>query len=246
MAKKQLILVLCIIVVIAVILLALLYTGQEEGDVIRDRDNDGYNDDIDAFPDDPNEWVDADGDGIGDNSDAFPLDSNETQDNDHDGIGGYTDLIDWGNGGLWFSVDGCTVFPNIDETGDIPDPYFIFKIDLESDGDWDFSWESEVFVDYEGSIGTSIKYDVRDDLEKVTFTIEVWDKDQYTSDEMMDYSSSPGRYWEIHDIILKGSQYNETEHQPFGQSFEYSGLDDGDSNENDCSILYSIWACEIE
>jgi uncharacterized repeat protein (TIGR01451 family) len=35
-----------------------------------DDDNDGYNDDVDAFPLDPSEWVDADGDGIGDNADS--------------------------------------------------------------------------------------------------------------------------------------------------------------------------------
>src|SRR5690606_18941769 len=34
-----------------------------------DRDGDGFNDDVDAFPDDASEWADMDGDGIGDNSD---------------------------------------------------------------------------------------------------------------------------------------------------------------------------------
>ena len=38
-----------------------------------DRDGDGYPDDVDAFPDDPNEWQDSDGDGTGDNSDPYPL-----------------------------------------------------------------------------------------------------------------------------------------------------------------------------
>jgi hypothetical protein len=34
-----------------------------------DRDGDGLPDDQDAFPDDPNEWLDTDGDGIGNNAD---------------------------------------------------------------------------------------------------------------------------------------------------------------------------------
>lgn len=34
-----------------------------------DTDGDGYNDDVDAFPADPTEWVDVDGDGLGDNAD---------------------------------------------------------------------------------------------------------------------------------------------------------------------------------
>lgn len=42
-----------------------------------DQDKDGYPDDIDAFPTDPNEWSDLDGDGLGDNSDP---------DKDGDGI----------------------------------------------------------------------------------------------------------------------------------------------------------------
>ena len=43
-----------------------------------DSDGDGYNDDVDVFPDDENEWIDSDNDGIGDNSDGFPYDKNLT------------------------------------------------------------------------------------------------------------------------------------------------------------------------
>ena len=42
-----------------------------------DDDNDGYDDDYDAFPLDPTEWVDHDGDGTGDNADT---------DDDNDGV----------------------------------------------------------------------------------------------------------------------------------------------------------------
>ena len=35
-----------------------------------DRDNDGHDNDSDAFPDDATEWADFDGDGIGDNKDT--------------------------------------------------------------------------------------------------------------------------------------------------------------------------------
>ncbi|MDA7736533.1 gliding motility-associated C-terminal domain-containing protein [Flavobacteriaceae bacterium] len=40
------------------------------GFVNLDRDGDGYPNNLDAFPDDPNEWSDLDNDGIGDNSDT--------------------------------------------------------------------------------------------------------------------------------------------------------------------------------
>lgn len=58
---------------------------------LNDRDNDGREDSLDAFPDDPNEWEDSDDDGVGNNSDAFPYDPTETADADGDGIGDNTD-----------------------------------------------------------------------------------------------------------------------------------------------------------
>jgi len=65
------------IVGIIVILLTIGLTGC----IDTDSDNDGYNDDVDAFPDDETEWMDSDNDGVGDNSDGFPYDSNLTQKN---------------------------------------------------------------------------------------------------------------------------------------------------------------------
>ena len=59
----------------------------------RDTDNDGVEDDADAFPSDPNEWNDTDSDGVGDNSDAFPNDANETMDSDGDGVGNNEDAF---------------------------------------------------------------------------------------------------------------------------------------------------------
>ena len=50
-----------------------------------DSDGDGYNDNIDKFPDNPNEWKDSDDDGTGDNSDDFPNDECATNDMDDDG-----------------------------------------------------------------------------------------------------------------------------------------------------------------
>ena len=54
--------------------------GDSDGDgtpdaLDKDRDNDGVNDNQDAFPDDPNESRDSDGDGLGDNAD--PDDDND-------------------------------------------------------------------------------------------------------------------------------------------------------------------------
>jgi len=56
-----------------------------------DTDGDGYNDDVDEFPNDSDEWEDSDGDGVGDNSDEFPNDSDEWEDSDGDGVGDNSD-----------------------------------------------------------------------------------------------------------------------------------------------------------
>jgi hypothetical protein len=56
-----------------------------------DSDNDGVNDDEDAFPNDDSETVDTDNDGTGDNADAFPNDASETADSDNDGVGDNAD-----------------------------------------------------------------------------------------------------------------------------------------------------------
>ena len=62
-------------------------------DYVNDNDGDGFNDDIDVFPNDSSEWIDTDSDGIGDNSDAFPLESSETLDSDSDGVGDNLDIF---------------------------------------------------------------------------------------------------------------------------------------------------------
>ena len=56
-----------------------------------DADNDGVEDDDDAFPLDSTESADTDGDGIGDNADVFPSDPSESTDTDGDGIGDNSD-----------------------------------------------------------------------------------------------------------------------------------------------------------
>ena len=63
-----------------------------------DYDNDGVNNEDDAFPYDPSESMDTDGDGWGDNSDVFPEDDTEWLDTDGDGIGDNADTDYDGDG----------------------------------------------------------------------------------------------------------------------------------------------------
>jgi hypothetical protein len=72
----------------------------------QDDDGDGYMDPMDAFPQEPNEWLDTDRDGIGDNADldddndgvpdtedAFPMERYESRDSDSDGVGDNQDAF---------------------------------------------------------------------------------------------------------------------------------------------------------
>jgi len=71
--KKFLAMIIVVILLIAAIAGSIFFMNSPGPD----RDGDGIPDDEDAFPNDPNEWLDTDGDGIGDNEDT---------DDDGDGI----------------------------------------------------------------------------------------------------------------------------------------------------------------
>jgi beta-glucanase (GH16 family) len=110
-----------------------------------DSDNDGVNDDLDVFPNDPNEQFDTDADGIGnnadpdddndgvaDNADAFPEDSSESIDTDGDGIGNNADTDDDGDG----VSDSIDAFPlDISETLDTDNDGVGNNADTDDDGD---------------------------------------------------------------------------------------------------------------
>ena len=99
---------------------------------VPDSDGDGIRDDVDDFPNNPNETVDTDGDGVGDNSDMFPNDPNETIDSDGDGIGDNSDMfpndpyetIDSDGDGIG---DNSDMFPS--------DPYETTDTDMDGVGD---------------------------------------------------------------------------------------------------------------
>lgn len=82
-----------------------------------DTDNDGVNDEWDAFPHHASESVDTDNDGVGDNADAFPLDDSETLDSDGDGIGNNSDPDD-DNDGVPDSADKLPFDPQYSADAD--------------------------------------------------------------------------------------------------------------------------------
>jgi len=115
-----------------------------------DRDGDGIENTLDAFPDDATETADTDGDGVGDNADAFPNDATETDDSDGDGVGDHadafpndaTETVDSDGDGVG---DNADTFPNdaaesVDSDGDsVGDNADAFPNDAtettDSDGD---------------------------------------------------------------------------------------------------------------
>lgn len=80
-----------VILLVIVMVLSMVSGCMESEEQMKDSDGDEIPDDLDMFPDDPNEWFDLDGDGVGDNSDAFPFDPNEWEDSDGDGVGDNSD-----------------------------------------------------------------------------------------------------------------------------------------------------------
>ena len=93
-----------------------------------DRDNDGYSNAGDPFPDDSTQWADRDGDNRGDNPDgnnpdAFPDDTSQWKDTDGDGRGdnpnGFNGDAFWQDPDQWEDTDGDGYGDNfIDEDGD--------------------------------------------------------------------------------------------------------------------------------
>tara|TARA_R110001592_G_scaffold66438_15_gene204063 strand:+ start:2278 stop:3990 length:1713 start_codon:yes stop_codon:yes gene_type:complete len=102
-----------------------------------DDDNDGVDDEIDAFPLDASETIDTDSDGIGNNADtdddgdgvnddadAFPLDSTESVDADGDGVGDNSDAfpdngdetVDTDSDGVGDNSDNCPSIANATQT----------------------------------------------------------------------------------------------------------------------------------
>ncbi len=123
-----------------------------------DDDNDGVNDDKDAFPLDPTETADTDGDGIGNNADtdddndgvpdaqdAFPLDPLESLDTDGDGIGDNADTDDDNDGVL----DDDDAFPlNSLESTDTDADSIGNNADNDDDNDgMPDTWESDKGLD---------------------------------------------------------------------------------------------------
>ncbi|UCD14510.1 MAG: transglutaminase domain-containing protein [Thermoplasmatales archaeon] len=120
-----------LIIGIAVLLTCVGLSGCNEHEVTTkevDSDGDGYNDEVDAFPDDSSEWIDSDEDGYGDNSDAFPFNSSEWIDTDGDGVGDNADHYPNDNTS-WDETKTITISgDNVTQTINEPDKSIILLV----------------------------------------------------------------------------------------------------------------------
>ncbi|WP_143870326.1 hypothetical protein [Catenovulum sediminis] len=115
--------------------------NNEPDNQVQDSDNDGFNDNDDRFPHDPNEWADADLDGVGDNTDNCLEIPNPNQfDENENSVGDACDIFAFDQSAIPFTSDednleGIVAWnvgaPAIEDenTGHrIPDPYYLENI----------------------------------------------------------------------------------------------------------------------
>jgi hypothetical protein len=202
------------IVILVIILLSVYLYFQFSDSIFTgliDTDGDGYNDDVDAFINDPNEWVDNDNDGIGDNADFF--------DNGNGGI--YASIITYdGDGGV-----------DTDENDDL-DPYFIIWMDMNCNNIQENNEMniSSVYNDTDRiSSPLGMYVDVPDDLEEIQIVISVFDSDFGDTDDVIDISN-------LSNTTVVTLRYNTLKDANSIQIFS-NGSDDNIPNEDDAFII---------
>ncbi len=164
--------VLVIIFFAAVLLIYVNFQGDNLTGVTssKDSDGDGFNDDVDMFPDDENEWIDFDDDGIGDNSDVYIN----------------------GNAGVKISIMGFHCEELVSST---PDIYFNIIVSVYDDDIKDFvkigDKQSSVYNDVI-EVYDPIYYvvDVDDDVFHVFVEIEAWDQESGSQIDLYGKSTS--------------------------------------------------------
>jgi len=172
MGKKTILpLVLVIILIVAVLVVYVSFPGEDLSGVTSssDSDGDGFNDDVDMFPYDEDEWMDLDDDGIGDNSDLYIN----------------------GDAGVKVSI---AEFHCEELISSIPDVYFKIIVSIYDDDIRGFAKigeeQSSVYTDItEVYDPFSYTFDVYDDVFHVFVEIEAWDEDSGSQIDL--YGNSP-------------------------------------------------------
>lgn len=202
---------------------------------IADWDGDGFKNNEDEFPRDPDEWADSDSDGAGDNGDAFPQDPDETEDSDADGVGDNEDFFDQGDAVLRISLESFE-FVNYEgdhfQTSYYPNAWFIILMDLDSDGDYETQHNSTVF-NATKSLDDFFAFtvDVDEGAHSVGFMVVAYDvtlvsTNNVTDYEIIDYNPASGLRTMENTVTL-----------PCDSSWVSDGV--GDEDTPDCVLAYS-------
>jgi predicted transglutaminase-like cysteine proteinase len=189
---------------------------------INDRDKDGVEDSLDAFPDDPSASKDSDGDGYpdswnkGKNSldsnsnlfiDEFPDDPSEWKDSDKDGIGDNKDI----NPNVDLSITVKITDFELNKRVDIlkwSQIYFDFqrdnqeKVTYDNGGDFWVCW-----LNHKKNIDFEYTFDIPDDTDQEIFVLsfEFFDHDSFLSDDEIDVTSESGDAFKIQYDLTKNS-----------------------------------------
>ncbi|MBW2593581.1 MAG: hypothetical protein JRE58_11410, partial [Deltaproteobacteria bacterium] len=180
--------------------------------VSADRDGDGVADEQDAFPDDPNEWLDSDGDGIGNNRDTDddndgmpdtweveyglnPLSDDAGQDADSDGFSNVLEYQYQTNPADENSIPPQTpvAMAGFDQTVMEGSTVTLDgSASYDSDGSIDsYQWEQTggveiVLSDETAAVPTFVPPPISDDNVVLTFNLKVTDEDGFEDNDRID------------------------------------------------------------
>lgn len=189
---------------------------------INDKDGDGVEDSLDAFPSDPSASKDSDGDGYpdswndGKNSldsnsnleiDEFPNNPSEWKDSDKDGVGDNKDINPDVDLSINFKITDFRLTSRVDilKWGQI---YYKFRTNdqeeevFDNGGDY---WDCR--LSFKRSIDFEYDYDIPDDgeLEKITLEIDFFDHDIFLADDHLDICSGSGKTFVLEYDLSKNS-----------------------------------------
>ena len=157
-------------------------------------------------------------------------DSGEDTDDDNDGYSDYNDWYDRGNGAISLRLTRFTAWSDgyYDGDGSSPDVYAYIGIDNSCSGDPDFTYTEYV----ENTDAFDLDnwfyaiYDFSETAGTVCISVQIYDNDELSSDDRLDYVSGSGTYyyWTI-DLDSGGGS--------FSKSYDNRG-------ENDVSIALDL------
>ena len=215
--------------------------NQDTGSSNLDSDNDGYDDNYDAFPNDPNEWKDSDEDGLGDNSDEFPYDECATKDMDGDGN---------------MSWDEFTTFMNEEDSIDNETLQLFYEFFTESDWNGDGTLDLEELSYF---IPMITSFDDNPDgigIEELMYMADYDENGNFSWDEFYEfmYANNGGdnidnATWDYWADFFEDSDMDSDGQLNMDELYEFWDRVAGDSDDNDWDLedfaIEQLWSISL-